>query len=498
MQHPYPEILSVKQSYAADAQTIVSGIAGHVLMENAGKAAADYILAHEDKVRTLILCGPGNNAGDGFVVARYLKSAGWPVEIITTIDLNAYQGDAKKMADQWDGEVLQLNPDISLASYGLVVDAIFGIGFNRSLPVEIAAVFDKIKTTELPVIALDIPSGMDGDTGRMDATTLKAKTTITFGNKKPAHVIYPSRDQCGNVICVDIGIPYEVVIDQKSDFYENMPCLWQKCFPQKTAEKHKYDYGCVTVFGGAELTGAAVMAADAAMRIGAGAAMIAAPAKARTYYQLSGHENLMLSPLSNSEDVTKLLSSKQAQTVIVGPGNGRAEDVIKNVCAILFDPDRRVVIDADAISVFEGCADILLKQTSENHVLTPHAGEFKRLFPELAHLPKIEQAKEAAKISQATLILKGADTMIAHPDGRLVVNTNAPPYLATAGAGDVLAGIVGGLLAQNMPVFEAACAAVWLHGAAAERFGVGLVATDLPEILPELLQEYGFAEQNKR
>ncbi|AWZ00382.1 bifunctional NAD(P)H-hydrate repair enzyme Nnr [Rhodobiaceae bacterium] len=488
--HLMSEILTVDQMYAADRWAIARGISGITLMEAAGKACADAIKERFDRCQVAVLCGPGNNGGDGFVVARLLRQAGWGVSIFLMGEREALQGDAGHVAHRWNGPVYSLTPD-AIDNAELIVDALFGAGLSNDLEGTPKALVDAATARGTPVMAVDVPSGIDGDTGRVRGAAFRAAMTVTFFRKKPAHLLLPGRNHCGEIIVADIGIESDALGELDITLTENDPSVWQAEFPDLDEGGHKYARGhAVSISGGASATGAARLGARAALRIGAGLVTVASPPNALQVNAMH-LTAIMLQRFEGAEGLTALLDDKRKNAILVGPGNGVGAETRENVQAALTS-GAATVLDADALTSFEEIPRDLFVAI-ENYfagpvVLTPHEGEFKRLFPDLDG-SKLERASAAAKIAHAVIVLKGPDTIIASPDGRAVINSNAGPELGTAGSGDVLAGMITGLLAQGMPAFSAAAAAVWLHGEAGRRVGRGLIAEDLPEQLPTLLQE---------
>ncbi|WOF73669.1 NAD(P)H-hydrate dehydratase [Parvibaculaceae bacterium PLY_AMNH_Bact1] len=484
------EILTVEQMYAADRWAIARGTSGVTLMEAAGKACADAIMDRFERCQVAVLCGPGNNGGDGFVIARLLRQAGWGVSIFLMGEREALQGDAGHVAHKWNGPVYSLTPD-AIDNAELVVDALFGAGLSKDLEGTPKALADVAAARGTPVMSVDVPSGIDGDTGHVRGTAFHAALTVTFFRKKPAHLLLPGHSHSGDVIVADIGIEEGALDELDIHLRENDPTIWQTDFPTLDESGHKYSRGhAVSVSGGASTTGAARLGARAALRIGAGLVTVASPPSALQVnaMQLTA---IMLQRFEGAEGLTDMLDDKRKNAILIGPGNGVGADTRENVQAALTS-GAATVLDADALTSFEAIPRDLFVAI-ENYfagpvVLTPHEGEFKRLFPDLEG-SKLERASAAAKVAHAVIVLKGPDTVIASPDGRTVINSNAGPELGTAGSGDVLAGMITGLLAQGMPEFEAAAAAVWLHGEAGRRVGRGLIAEDLPEQLPTLLQE---------
>ncbi|HTH17916.1 MAG TPA: NAD(P)H-hydrate dehydratase [Magnetospirillum sp.] len=475
-----PEVLSVAEMYRADALAMAGGIKGELLMEAAGHAVARELRRRFKPCRVAILCGPGNNGGDGFVVARLLERAGYAVRLALLGDVVNLKGDAALMAERWTGAVEPLGPHV-LGRADVVVDALFGAGLVRPLSGVAAEMVAQIKARGLPVVAVDVPSGVDGDTGAILGDAPHALVTVTFFRKKPGHLLLPGRLACGEVVVADIGMPASVLGEVEPSVAENVPALWRSRYPWPQAEGHKYARGHLVVVGGAAMTGAARLAAHAARRVGAGLATIAAPPEALATYR-AGDPGTIVASL---DEFHALLADPRKNAVVMGPGAGTGEALRQRVLAAL-KAGKAAVLDADGLTSFADDPRELFKALSANVVLTPHDGEFDRLFGACKG-SRLERARQAASRAGAVVLLKGADTVIAHPDGRALINANAPPTLATAGSGDVLAGLIGGLLAAGMDAFDAAAAAAWLHGAAAAAFGPGLIAEDIAEIQPSVL-----------
>lgn len=479
------EIVTVAEMYAADRFAADHGVPSLTLMENAGRAVADEIVKRWPPRPTAVLCGPGNNGGDGFVAARLLKTRGWDVRVALLGPRQALKGDAGAMAAAWPGEVAPLSAQ-ALEGAELVVDALFGAGLQRALDGAARQTVLALNRMKSAVVAVDIPSGLHGDLGRpLDDACVQADVTVTFFRKKPAHVLMPSRLTCGRIVVSQIGIP-DAALDTPRIF-ENGPGLWIDDFPRPDPLAHKYARGhALIVSGPAHATGAARLAACGALRIGAGLASVASPPDA-VAVNAAHLTAIMVKPFDGPDGLRKILSDRRINAVVIGPGCGVGEATKELVDAAL---NAKCVLDADALSSFQGKPGLLFSRLGPDCVLTPHEGEFERLFPGLlARSPtRIEAAREAAATAGCVVLLKGPDTAVADPSGRVCISTNAPPALATAGSGDVLAGFVAGLLAQGMGAFEAACAAAWLHGEAANLFGRGLISEDLPEQLPTVLK----------
>ena len=480
------ELLSVADMARADAG---AGVPTLTLMENAGRAVADAITERFPQCPVMVLCGPGNNGGDGFVVARLLKERGWNVRLMLTGKRNDLKGDARIMADRW-GICEQFDPD-ALPGSEFVVDALFGAGLSRPLDGAMAKLVRELNASNLPVVSVDVPSGIAGDSGKaMGDIAIDADLTVTFFRKKPGHVLMPGRKSCGEIIVADIGIPEETITEIQPTLFENDPALWRAQYPSPQTGAHKYARGhCVVVSGPAHATGAARLAARGALRIGAGLVSVASPPDAVSVNAME-LTAIMIKPFTGAGGLADLLKDERLNAVVIGPGLGIGRATKELVAAVLATK-ASVVLDADALTSFADEPQALFALLREPCVLTPHDGEFEKLFPGLLKksASKIEAARAACAIAKCTILLKGPDTVIANIAGRAVVNTNAPPTLATAGAGDVLAGMIGGLMAQGMKSCKASAAAAWLHGEAARHFGYGLIAEDIPEALPGVLNE---------
>jgi NAD(P)H-hydrate epimerase len=478
-------ILMTAEMYRADQAAVGEGVSGERLMEAAGKAIAEAIIERWSPRPVAVLCGPGNNGGDGFVVARLLGDVGWPVFVGLLGDRDKLKGDAAINAKRWTGPVNPLSPEL-LDGAELVVDALFGAGLVRALDGVAAETVRAIGERNIDSVAVDMPSGVHGDSGAVLGAAAQACLTITFFRRKPGHQLYPGRGLCGEVLVADIGIPDKVLEDISPAQYLNDPGLWLDRFPWPLPEKHKYSRGHALIVGGVRMTGAARMAAQAARRAGAGVVTVMAPPAATLIYR-TVFVGTLFAVLNDPEELSARLSEPRSHAVLVGPGNGVTVDTRNNVIAAL-GAKKPVVLDADALTVFGDDPKALFAIIDGPCLLTPHEGEFLRLFGEAGGTGKLARARSAAELSGAVVLLKGPDTVIAAPDGRAAICGNAPPDLATAGAGDVLAGFAVALLAQGMPVFEAACCAAWLHGEAASAFGPGLIAEDIAESLPEILR----------
>jgi len=488
-------LLTVEEMYRADAAAIAGGVAGETLMENAGRAIADRIRHRWARRPVAVLCGPGNNGGDGFVVARLLAADGWPVRLALLGARDRLTGDAAAAAARWEGPVEALDASV-LDGAEIAVDALFGAGLGRPLDGAAKAAIEAVNARGLACVGVDVPSGVHGDTGAVLGAAPRCVMTVTFFRRKPGHLLMPGRELAGEVSVADIGIPESVLAEIGPRLHANGPELWLDAFPWPGPADHKYRRGHALIGGGATMTGAARLAARGAYRVGAGMVTVASPPAAVPIYaaEMAG---LLVSAVATAEEFAALLEDERKNAVLVGPGGGISRTTREMALAAL-RAGRATVLDADALTVFQDAPDELFGALrGAPAILTPHEGEFARLFGR-ADADRLSRALAASARAGAVVVLKGYDTVIAAPDGRAAINENAPPTLGTAGAGDVLAGFALGLLAQGMAPFEAACAAVWLHGEAAARFGPGLVAGDLPEGLPAILKGLGERARARR
>ncbi len=478
-------ILTVKEMAAADRAASAAGVPTLALMEAAGAAVAAYVKDRWSRRPVVVLAGPGNNGDDGFVAARVLAKAGWPVRVALFADAATLAGDAAVNAKAWNGGVAEGAPAV-LDGAPLVIDAVFGAGLNRPLKGAVKDTIARINRDNLVCIAVDVPSGVAGDTGEILGCAPRCAATVSFFRPKPAHFLYPGRDVCGDVHIAGIGIAGSVLSGIGPRLARNAPGLWT--LPRPTWSDHKYTRGSAVVVGGGIMTGAARLAGRAARRVGAGLLTFAVPSAAADIYAIA-EAGALIARIKTPRDLARLLADPRHRAVVIGPGLGRGAAAAGQVRKVLA-AGQAAVLDADALSAFAGKAETLfaaIHKRTAPVVMTPHAGEFRRLFGD-GKAGKVTAARKAAKASGAVVVLKGPDTVVAAPDGRAAVSGNAPPWLASGGTGDVLAGLIGGLLAQGMAGFEAACAGVWLHGAAGEACGRGLIAEDLPEALPKLLK----------
>jgi hydroxyethylthiazole kinase-like uncharacterized protein yjeF len=482
-----PELLTPAEMARADALAIAAGIPGIELMEAAGRAVAEAAAELAPDGPVLVLAGPGNNGGDGSVAARLLGEAGRDATLMLLADPARLTGDAATAFARWAGPARPAAPPLPPAA--LIVDALFGAGLDRDLAGPAAALVEAMNAHPAPVLAVDVPSGLDGATGRPRGAAVRAASTVTFFRLKPGHLLQPGRSLCGNLRLADIGIPASVLETIAPRAWENAPDLWGRAFPRPDPLGHKYHRGhAVVVSGPPHATGAARLAARAALRAGAGLVTLASPpaALAVNAAQLTA---VMLRRIDTPEALAAMLAERRTTACALGPGLGLAAAPALVRAALGAPPP--LVLDADALTAFADRPDALFAAIAARPapvVLTPHGGEFARLFPDLAAAPRLDAARAAAARAGAVVVLKGPDSVVAAPDGRAAINAIAPPWLATAGAGDVLTGIAAGLLAQGMPPWEAAAAAVWMHGAAGTRAGPGLIAEDLDQALRPVIR----------
>ncbi len=482
------ELLTTAEMAECDRLTIAGGTPGIELMENAGYGIAE--LAQEAGEGVIhVLCGPGNNGGDGFVAARLLKEWGRDVRVFLFGDLKGLKGDAATAAAKWDGPVGAVSP-LAVKGADIVVDAMFGAGLARPLDGVAAETVEAINSSDAWIIAVDVPSGLDGTTGQAQGPAVRADETITFFRPKVGHMLYPGRGLCGDLTVIDIDIPDTVLDKIRPKTFVNDPDHWLAAFPWPREDAHKYARGHALIVSGDELhTGASRLAARAALRIGAGLVTLAG---ARDTLRIHAAQvtDIMLAEAGDAGGLNEVLKDERKNALLIGPAAGVGMKT-KAMTLSMLETRRAAVLDADVFTSFKNAPGALLNALHGACVLTPHEGEFARIFPGLLEKGegRLAAARAAAAQSKAIILLKGPDTIIAAPDGRAVINANAPPTLGTAGSGDVLAGLITGLLAQGVEPFIAAAMAAWIHGEAANLFGAGLVAGDLPDLVPGVLTE---------
>jgi hydroxyethylthiazole kinase-like uncharacterized protein yjeF len=495
------EVLTTAEMERADRLAIAAGTPGFALMMSAGQAVAAAAMELVEDGPIVVIAGPGNNGGDGFVAAAELAARGREVQVILLCERESLQGDAASAARGWKYPVLPFNPQ-AIGKPALIIDALFGAGLDRSVKGEPFDMIEAINANGAPVLSVDLPSGINGTTGAVMGTAVRAVETVTFFRRKPAHLLLPGRLHCGTVRVADIGIDAKVLAEIAPRTFENIPSFWRGSYPVPESDGHKYSRGHVAVVsGGLAATGAARLSARGALRAGAGLVTLVSPQDALAV-NASALMAIMVRRVDTAIEFAETLADKRFSACVIGPGAGIGERTRDFVLTAL-SAKRAVVLDADALTSFAEAPDRLFEAIKHAQdpqvVLTPHEGEFPRLFSDISNKhpfrSKLERVRDAASRAGAVVLLKGSDTVVASPDGRATIAANAPPWLATAGAGDVLAGIISGLLAQGVGAFEAASIAVWMHGEAAREAGPGLIAEDLPETLPavtrHLYDEFG-------
>lgn len=490
--HQSPSNLLIPPATMAeiDADAIASGIPGLALMARAGQAVAAAALRHYPSVlRVCVLCGPGNNGGDGYIAARALDEVGVEVEVFHFGDLARLTGDALQ------ARLLCPLTSRPLDAYqprsgDLVIDALFGAGLGRDIPSAVSECIAKVGGVGVPVLAVDLPSGIDGGTGEVRGAAFVAQRSVTFVSLKPGHVLLPGREYCGAVEVFDIGIPGRIVEAHRGMLGVNCETIWRGHLIAPSAQDHKYRRGHVTVFSGPLTgTGAARLCAEACLRGGAGAVTLASRAEALAI-NASHSTAVMLIHIEDAPGLEAWLRDERHATFVLGPGFGDRA-LARTYADAILGAGRKLVLDADGLTAFAEAPALVtrLKAPAQSAlVITPHEGEFIRLFPGIAQsgIGKVEKARAAAAQINGIVVFKGADTVIAAADGRAAIETTAPPNLATAGSGDVLAGIIGAHLANGVPAFEAACAGVHRHGQAAIAAGTPMTAEDLLHHIPPL------------
>jgi ADP-dependent NAD(P)H-hydrate dehydratase / NAD(P)H-hydrate epimerase len=488
------EVLTTGEMEQADRLAIAGGTSGFALMLRAGHAVADAAMDLVEQGPILVVAGRGNNGGDGFVAATELAARGRSVSVILLCERDSLQGDAALAARGWKGPVLPCNAQ-AVGTPALIVDALFGAGLNRPVKGDPHEVIEAINASGAPVLSVDLPSGVNGTTGAVMGVAVRATETVTFFRPKPGHLLLPGRMHCGRVRLADIGIEGSVLDTIRPRTFENIPDLWRNGFPVPKVEHHKYARGhAVVVSGDIAATGAARLSARGALRAGAGLVTLASPRDAFAV-NASALTAVMIRAVDTKDEFAGMLADKRLNACVIGPGAGVGERTRDLVQAAL-SAKRALVLDADALTSFADAPDHLFEAIRSSAdpqvVLTPHEGEFPRLFSDMSNKhplrSKLERVRAAAERCGAIVLLKGPDTVVAAPDGRAAISANAPPWLATAGAGDVLAGIIAGFLAQGVPAFEAACMGTWMHGEAGAEAGPGLIAEDLPEVLPAVFR----------
>ena len=446
-------------------------------MQKAGKRVFEFINNNfKNKKPIIVLCGPGDNGGDGLVIARQLMNHGFPVKVYIYVSKNHYKGDALKAHNEFKGELKKID-FFKLQNNALIVDALFGIGLKRNISGILGKIFRKINKSKNPVVSVDIPSGVCSNTGEILGNAIKADFTITFHRKKIGHVIGFGKQFCGKLEVVDIGFTQKKL---KSRCWENSPGLWKKSFPWKKTFGHKYSRGRVIVYGGQkEFTGATILSAQAALRTGTGSVKIVCSKNTLQIYSIK-FPSVLKKEINNIYQLEDFLKKEKITSFLIGPGAGSSKN-IKEVTKLILKKVKYVVLDADALTCFRGDLKSLYSLLDKNKIITPHIGEFHKIFPNIKkNLNNIDKAFIASRLIRSNIILKGPNTVIVSHNKKIVINDHTSPELAVIGSGDVLSGLVASLMGQKkMNPFLAGCAATWLHGDIARHYGKGLIAEDL-------------------
>jgi len=485
------ELLTTEEMIRAEKLAMENGTSSLILMENAGNGVAEDVVKRFARgTKVVVLCGPGRNGGDGFVAARRLRERGYHIRLALHGEKTKLPPESQEMAKRWDEAIEPMTPDC-LDGAQLIVDSIFGTGLKDDVRDMPAQMIEDVTRRNLPVVAVDMPTGVDATSGQIRGTAFKAVSTVSFYRRKTGQVLYPGRIYCGDVTTVDIGIPASVMKEVGPRAFSDQPDLWLKYYPRLKLTGHKYDRGhAVVVSGEMERTGAARLGARAALRMGAGVVTLAS-SKSAFYINAAQLTAVMVDAFDDPAGLGELLTDSRTTAVLIGPGAGVSEETQQNVSVVL-GSHCAAVIDADGLTAFEADPSALFDQIKYREppvIITPHEGEFARVFPDLMEEPsKLERARSAAEASGAVVVLKGPDTIIAAPNGVAGLIENAPPWLASAGTGDVLAGIITGLLAQGMDALDAAMAGVWMHGETAREIGPGMISEDMADTLPSIIR----------
>ena len=494
------ELLTPRQMGLADQLTIDAGVPGIELMEAAGAFLAQVVKKHfENPQSVLVVCGPGNNGGDGYVLARLLSDVGLPVDVFVPLGTENIGGDAKIAFECLSGQVRQID-DPDWSAYALIVDALFGAGLTKDIEGKLGSIVSHINDSPAMVLAVDLPSGINGETGTICGNAVVSDVTATFFRYKPGHLLYPGKSHCGTTEVGQIGILDTVLAEIGIDTFHNRPELWNSHLPKRKSTQHKYSRGHTLVLSGAiTKSGAARLMASAALRMGSGLVTLAGASDVLPI-NASRLDSVMFAEANDAGEFRHLLKDDRVNCLCLGPGMP-PNDTTRLFVSEALGTGKNTVLDAGALSAFDDRQDLFFKQISDRKrdvIITPHSGEFARLFPELTDLPsKLEMARQAAATANAVVVLKGPDTIVANNCGHAAIASNAPPWLATAGSGDVLTGMIAGLLAQGMQAFEAGCAAVWIHGEAANIIGSSLVSSDLDYGLTEAIKSHALFEGSR-
>ena len=455
-------------------------------MENAGKLVFKFINKHfNNKQPIIVLCGPGNNGGDGFVIAKHLKNYGYPVDVYILSNAHDYEGDALTALKEF-GENFKKITLFKPKKNALIVDALFGIGLKRSVKGILTKIFNQINKSNNYVVSVDIPSGICSNTGEILGNAIKADVTITFHRKKVGHILGLGKKFSGKLKVMDIGFSQKKM---KSRYLENLPDLWIKYFPWKKSSGHKYSRGRVVVYGGQkESIGATILSAQSALRTGTGSVKIICAKNTLQIYSLKFPSALKVE-INHIHELEKFLKKEEITSLLIGPGSG-SNKKIKEITKLILRKVKYVVLDADALTCFKDDLKSLYNLLDKNKIITPHLGEFYKIFPKInKNLNNIEKALRAVKLIKSNIVLKGPSTIIISHDKKIVINDHSSSELAVIGSGDVLGGLIVSLIgSKKMSPFLAGCAATWLHGDIAKNYGKGLIAEDIVEGIPNALK----------
>ena len=458
----------------------------YFFMKNAGKQAFNLIKkSFNNKQLIIVLCGPGNNGGDGFIIAKYLKEHGYKIEVYAYLNNRSYKGDSLRALNEYGGKIKKIS-SFRIKKNALIVDAIFGIGLSRNIKGKLKEIFDQINKSNNCVVSVDIPSGVCSNTGEILGSAIKADFTITFHRKKIGHILGLGKKFSGRIKVMDIGFSQKKMNTQ---CLKNSPNLWIRYFPWKKTSDHKYSRGRAVVYGGQkEFTGAAILSAQAALKTGTGSVKIICSKNTLQIYSIK-FPSVLKTEINNICQLEYFLKKEKITSILIGPGSG-SNKKIKQITKLILRKVKYVVLDADALTCFKGDLKSLYSLLDKNKIITPHLGEFQKIFPKInKNLNSIDKTLNAVKLIKSNIVLKGSTTIIASYNKKIVINDHSSSELAVIGSGDVLSGIIVSLIGQKkMNPFLAGCAATWLHGDIAKNYGKGLIAEDIVRGIPAALK----------
>ena len=459
----------------------------YYFMERAGYKVFQHIKTqYKKKQSVIVLCGPGNNGGDGFVVARYLMNNSYKTTVYTYDSKNIYKGDALKALNNFKGNTKKIS-QLNLKKDALIIDALFGIGLKRKIDKKIKKIFKKINKSNNQVIAIDIPSGISSNNGKILGSAIRANSTITFHRKKIGHMLGDGKKFSGKLTVVDIGFTEKKM---KNKYTENSPNLWLKYFPWKNIYDHKYSRGRVVIYGGQqkEFTGATILSSQAALRTGTGSVRIICSKDNLQIYSLK-FPSVLKTEINDIKEFKKFLKNEKITSVLIGPGSSSNKKT-KEITKLILRNIKYVVLDADALTCFKNDLKLLYKLLDKNKIITPHLGEFHKIFPQIKKkMSNINKILKALKLIKSNIVLKGSSTIIASYKKKIIINDHSSSELAVIGSGDVLSGLIVSLIGdKKMNPFLAGCAATWLHGDIAKKYEKGLIAEDIVKGIPNALK----------